>query len=145
MDIKQQQSIELACARLVNLYYQYNDNRNFKAASELFTEDGVMARPTDPENFTVGKANILAAWEARPNDRIARHVISNIIITVEDAEHARGTCYATLFMAPIDAEKAKFGVKASASQLVGEFDMDFVLTEEGWKIARTTGAVIFTT
>ena len=145
MDIKQQQSIELACARLVNLYYQYNDNRNFKAASELFTEDGAMARPTDPENFTVGKANILAAWEARPNDRIARHVISNIIITVEDAEHARGTCYATLFMAPIDAEKAKFGVKASASQLVGEFDMDFVLTEEGWKIARTTGAIIFTT
>jgi len=145
MDIKQQQSIELACARLVNLYYQYNDNRNFKAASELFTEDGAMARPTDPESFTVGKANILAAWEARPNDRIARHVISNIIITVEDAEHARGTCYATLFMAPIDAEKAKFGVKASASQLVGEFDMDFVLTEEGWKIARTTGAVIFTT
>lgn len=145
MDIQQQQSIEQACARLVNLYYHYNDNRDFKAASELFTEDGALARPTDPENFTQGRANILAAWESRPNDRIARHVISNIIINVEDADHARGTCYATLFMAPVDAEKAKFGVKASSSQLVGEFYIDFVLTDAGWKIARTTGVIIFTT
>ena len=145
MEITQTQSIEAACTKLVNLYYQFNDNRKFKAASELFTEDGALARPTDPENFTTGKANILAAWESRPNDRIARHVISNIIIDVVDAEHAKGSCYATLFMAPVDAEKAKFGVKANPSQLMGEFDLDFSLTDDGWKIARTTGRIIFTT
>ena len=145
MDTEQIQCIEAACTKLINLYYHYNDNREFKAASELFTEDGALARPTDPENFTIGKENILAAWESRPNDRIARHVISNIIINVVDAEHAKGSCYATLFMAPVDAEKATFGVKANPSQLMGEFDIDFSLTEDGWKIARTTGRIIFTT
>lgn len=145
MDTEQLQSIEAACTRLINLYYHYNDNRDFKAASTLFTEDGALARPTDPENYTIGRENILAAWESRPNDRIARHVISNIIITVADSEHASGTCYATLFMAPLDAEKARFGVKANPSQLMGEFDIEFSLTDDGWKIARTTGRIIFTT
>jgi len=145
MDMHQQQSIELACSKLVNLYYHYNDTLDFKAASALFTVNGAFARPTDPENFTVGRDNILAAFEARPNDRIARHIISNIIINPIDAERARGSCYATLFMAPIDAEQARFGVKANASQLMGEFDMDFALTADGWKIARSTGRIIFTT
>jgi len=36
-------------------------------------------------------------------------------------------------------------VKAIASQLMGEFDMDFALTADGWKIARSTGRIIFTT
>ena len=48
-------------------------------------------------------------------------------------------------MAPIDAEKAMFGVKMSSTQLVGEFDLDFALTDAGWKIARLTGRVIFST
>jgi len=139
------QSIEAACTKLVNLYYQYNDNRQFQDASLLFAEDGALSRPTDPENFTVGRDNILAAWESRPKARITRHIISNIIINVENEEQAKGTCYATLFMAPIDGEKARFGVKASPSQLVGEFDIDFALTDDGWKIARTTGEIIFTT
>ena len=145
MDSQQKQSIELTCSKLVNLYYQHNDQGDFKAASELFAEDGAFARPTDPENFTVGRANILAAYESRPRDRIARHIISNIIIDVVDDTHARGTCYATLFMAPIDAEKAAFGVKANDSQLMGEFDMEFVLTDDGWKFSRSTGRIVFMT
>jgi hypothetical protein len=145
MNMNNKQSIEQACNKLINLYYHYNDQGDFKAVSELFTENGSFARPTDPENFTTGKQNILAAYEKRPRDRIARHVISNIIINVIDEEHATGTCYATLFMAPIDAEKATFGVKANPSQLVGEFELEFELTSDGWRISRQTGRVIFTT
>lgn len=127
------------------LYYHHNDHGDFRAVSELFTEDGAFARPTDPENFTVGRQQILQAYESRPRDRIARHIISNVIITVVDARQALGTCYATLFMAPVDAEKARFGIKANSSQLVGEFDLEFALTDAGWKISRQTGRVIFTT
>jgi len=145
MDMHQKQAIELACTRLVNLYYHYNDRLDWQAASALFTDNGALARPTDPDNFTKGRDNILAAYEARPNDRIARHIISNIIIDPIDEHHARGSYYATLFMAPLDAEKAKFGVKANASQLMGEFEIDLALTDAGWKIARSTGRIIFTT
>jgi ketosteroid isomerase-like protein len=137
--------IELACARVVTQFSNYNDKRDFDALCSLFTEDGAFARPTDPENYITGRNNILAAFKARPNDRITRHLITNIVIDVIDAAWARGTCYATLFMAPVDAEPAMFGVKAGASQFIGEFEMDFRRTVEGWKIARQGGRIIFTT
>lgn len=145
MNDQQRQSIEQACSKLVNQFSCFNDRRDFEALSNLFTEEGAFARPTDPENFVEGRENILAAFNARPFDRITRHLISNVIIDVEDATLARGVCYATLFMAPADAESANFGVQANASQLVGEFRMQFSLTEAGWKIARQTGKIIFTT
>lgn len=137
--------IERACTRLVTEFSCHNDRRDFVSLSRLFTEDGAFARPADPDNYTVGRDQIRAAFEARPNDRITRHLITNILIDVIDAHNATGTCYATLFMAPADAEPAMFGVKANASQLVGEFSMAFALTGEGWKIARQTGRIIFTT
>jgi ketosteroid isomerase-like protein len=137
--------IEQACARVVVQFSNFNDMRDYEALCSLFTEDAAFARPTDPGNYLNGRDHILAAFKARPNDRITRHLISNIVIDVVDGSHAKGACYATLFMALADAEPAMFGVKASASQLIGEFDMDFRLTRDGWKIARQGGRIIFTT
>ena len=111
----------------------------------LFAEQAAFARPTDPNNFTTGAQNILAAFKSRPKDRITRHIISNVLIDVLDEKTAKGVCYATLFMAPSEAEPVRFGVKANASQLVGEFYIDFQLTENGWKISRQSGKIIFTT
>jgi hypothetical protein len=145
MNAQESLQIEMACTRLVNQFSLFNDARNFEALSQLFAADGAFARPTDPENFVSGRDGILAAFQARPHDRITRHIISNIVIDVVDAEKARGVCYATLFMAPVDAEPAMFGVKANPSQLIGEFYMDFVQTGDGWKIARQTGKIILAT
>lgn len=145
MDEQQRQNIEQACTKLVNQFSCFNDRREFEALSNLFTPEGAFARPTDPDNYIEGRENILAAFNDRPQDRITRHLISNVIIDVENATSASGTCYATLFMAPADAEPARFGVQANSSQLVGEFQMDFSLTPAGWKIARQTGRIIFTT
>ncbi len=145
MDIHQIQSIEQACTRLVNQFSNFNDAGDYVSLCDLFTADASFARPTDPENFTSGRENILAAFQSRPNDRITRHIISNIVIEVANDSTAKGSCYATLFMAPVDAEAAKFGVKANPSQFIGEFYIDFSLTPEGWKISRQTGKIVFTT
>ena len=126
-------------------FSNYNDQGDYESLCSLFTEQAAFARPTDPDNFTTGAQNILAAFKSRPNDRITRHIISNVIIDVLDEKSAKGICYATLFMSPSDAEPARFGVKADASQLVGEFYIDFQLTEQGWKISRQSGRIIFTT
>ena len=145
MDIHAQQSIEQACTRIVKQFSNFNDRGDYESLCNLLTPDASFARPTDPENFTHGREEILAAFQSRPNDRITRHIISNIVIEASDETTAKGTCYATLFMAPVDAEKAKFGVKANPSQFIGEFYIDFSLTSEGWKISRQTGIIVFTT
>jgi len=139
------QHIEQACAKVITLFSNYNDRQDYQSLSDLFTEDGSFARPTDPDNYVHGRANILAAFQARPKDRITRHVISNIIIDVIDDKSAKGVCYATLFHAPADASPATFGVQANPSQLIGEFYIDLALTDDGWKIAKQTGKIVFTT
>lgn len=145
ISFQKQQEIEQACTKLVNQFSNYNDQSDYESLCGLFADNAAFARPTDPENFTTGREAILAAFRSRPNDRITRHLISNIIIDVIDENTAKGICYATLFMAPADAEPAKFGVKANPSQLLGEFYIDFQMSDSGWKISRQSGKIIFST
>lgn len=145
MNATEKHIIETACTKLVNQYYTYSDLHDFEAVCSLLTGDASFARPTEPDNVITGRDNILAAFNSRPKDRITRHIVSNVVIDVIDGSNAKGRFYVTLFMAPIDAEPAKFGVKANPSQLVGDFQVDFALAEEGWRISLTTGKVVLST
>jgi hypothetical protein len=112
----------------------------FDKLAELFSEDGAFARPTAPEDFIVGRANILASFISRPSGKLTRHLISNTVIEVQDASHASAISYVTQYSANPD-NPAKFGLKANPVQLVGEYYDDFLRTAEGWKIARRSGRV----
>ena len=130
---------------MVIRFANLNDAMQYKKLVNLFTDDASFARPTEPDNFISGKANILAAFEARPGDRITRHIVSNVLIDVISETRARGCCYAVLYTGSADNHAEKFGIQANASQYIGEFYDDFVLTDEGWKIARRSGKIVFTT
>lgn len=145
MKPEQKMLIEHSCARLINAFAIYNDAGRFEELVSLFTPDGRFARPTAPDNFTEGRENILAAFRARPKERVGRHVMTNIQIEVIDETSARGLCYATLYTGSADKPAADFGLQANAAQFIGEVYTDFALTDEGWKIARQTGKIIFTT
>lgn len=62
MDPKETALIEQSCIKLVNQFANYNDAMRYEELAELFTEEASFARPTDPENYTVGKEQILAAF-----------------------------------------------------------------------------------
>lgn len=145
MDIDKRLQAEQACASLFNRFAVCNDAGELEDMVNVFTIDALFARPTDPDNYTEGRDSILAAFKARPKDRVTRHLITNIVVDVEDAGSATGKCYATLFTASPDNEAEKFGLQANASQFIGEFDADFRHTEEGWKISRLSGKIVFTT
>src|SRR5688572_8903620 len=68
MNLQEQQSIELACSKLCNQFAVFNDAGRHEELVALFTDDGLYARPLDPENFVQGPAAILAAFKARPQD-----------------------------------------------------------------------------
>lgn len=145
MDIEKRLQAEQVCASLFNRFSTCNDAGEFEEMANVFTIDARFARPTDPGNYTEGRDNILASFKARPRDRVSRHLITNIVIDVKDAGSATGKCYATLFTASPDNQAEKFGLQANASQFIGEFDADFSHTDEGWKISRLSGKIIFTT
>ncbi len=145
MNAWQLQAIELACTKLVNQFEVYNDLGRYDELAELFTEDGRYARPTAPANFVEGKANLLAAFKARPKDRLVRHLVTNILIDVTSSTTAKGISYVTQYSGSTDKPAPTHGWQANPSCLVGEYTDDFVLTPAGWKIGQRSGKLTFTT
>jgi len=108
-----------ACERLIVDFAYFSDRREYESLGALFTENATMTRPSG--NVFEGREAIVAAYEATPVDRIARHVCSNIRIIVESVEQARGLSYAVVY-------------SKTANPRVGEFEDEFLKTPEGWRI-----------
>ena len=127
-------SIAHACERLVLDFAHFSDSQDYESLAGLFAPDGTMVRPSG--DSLVGRAAIIESYRSRPAGRISRHVCTNIRITVESSNRAHGLTYAILFSANANQPPdAHFGVRADPRQLVGEFEDEFVRTEEGWRIA----------
>jgi hypothetical protein len=139
------QAIEQSCSKLVNQFAVYNDLGRYEEVADLFTDDGRYARPTDPASFVEGKANLLAAFKARPHDKLVRHLVSNVLIEVTSATTAKGFSYVTQYSGNTSNPAATHGWQANPSQLVGEYVDDYELTPTGWKIRQRSGKLIFTT
>jgi len=112
--------IERACERLVLDFAFFSDHREFEALGALFTEQGTMTRPAG--NRLVGRAAIVKSYQARLPGRITRHICTNIRVTVESAERARGFTYAVVY-------------SPGGNPRFGEFVDEFLRTPEGWRIA----------
>ncbi len=124
-------AIEWDCAALINLYATLNDAARWAEVAALYTEDGSMARPSDPNVAIVGRAAILAAFESRPA-RTTRHITANIVVTALDADTATATSAMLLFTA------------ADALPLVGGFtDRLRRVPGEGWRFAERRGSLTF--
>jgi hypothetical protein len=116
--------IERACERLVLDFAYYSDHQEYESLVQLFAADGIMGRPGAVP--IVGRDAILQVYRARRAGRMTRHICSNIRITVESVDRARGLTYAVVYSATGD-EKAE--------ERIGEFEDQFVLTSEGWRFA----------
>jgi len=129
VDPTRRHAIEAECTRLINRYANLNDAADWSAVTALYAAEGVMTRPTAPDQPIVGHAAILAAFEARP-PRTTRHFCTNIVIDVENETQARGESAMLLFT-------------GAATPLVGSFHDHFVLTTEGWRFAERRGSILF--
>jgi len=137
----QRRAIEADCERLIKLYVNLNDAQDWEAVAALYTDDARFARPSKPGEFTEGRAAILASFTARP-PRAQRHVISNIVVDVEDADNARGFSVIVLYMGD-KAEDGGLPVQDPKSPLIGTYTDRLVRTAEGWRFAERVGGLDF--
>jgi hypothetical protein len=139
-------AIERACERLVLEFAACVDAQDYARLRDLFTADASFARPTDPDTLIHGVDSIVNAYLSRPRTRVTQHLCTNVQITVQSAERASGTTRVLLFMADAaEPEVAGKGRKAAASQLVGCFNDQFVLTAQGWRFAERRGRLLMHT
>jgi hypothetical protein len=127
-------NLEQVCTRLVLDYVYFNDTQNYEELARLFAEDGVFIRPNG--DSVSGRNAILNSYRSRPAGRLTRHICTNIRITPTSANRASGLTYAIVYSAnPNETPVQHFGLKADGRTLIGEFEDEFVRTDEGWRFA----------
>ena len=137
----ERRAIEADCERLIRRYVNLNDAQDWPAVAALYTEDARFARPSQPGVFVEGREAILAGFLARPA-RAQRHVIANVVVDVEDADHARAFSVIVLYQGD-PAPAGELPAMSANSPLVGTFTDKLVRTGDGWRFAERVGGLDF--
>lgn len=136
----ERRAIEADCERLIKLYVNLNDAQDWPAVAALYTGDALFRRPSGGDPIE-GREAILASFLARA-PRTQRHVIANVVVDVEDADHARAFCAILLYQGD-PAPAGELPAMSANSPLVGTFTDKLVRTSEGWRFAERVGGLDF--
>lgn len=142
MTENERRAIEADCIRLINHYANCNDAADWPAVAALYTDDGVMRRPSGGDPI-VGREAILAGFLARA-PRAQRHVVANTVVEVLGPDEA--TAFSAIIL--YQGEAATDGglpVMSANSPLVGWYRDRMVRTADGWSFAERAGGLDFRT
>jgi ketosteroid isomerase-like protein len=132
---------ELACQRLVIESAAHNDARDWAALAGLYAEDAVLTRPSGEQ--IVGRAAIEASYAAGPPNRRTRHVVSNFRFDSAYDSSARGDASVVIYSWDATAERdPRFGYPLDSRVVVGDFEDEFVRTQQGWRIGARRASLV---
>jgi SnoaL-like domain len=129
---------ERECTRLCMDFAWTVDLQKYDAFVALFAQDGVFERAGQP---CVGHPAIRAFLDARPADRVTRHVCTNTRIDMTGSHAATGSCSAMMYHAPL-AKDAQLPLPVFSPVIVDYAD-DYVLTQDGWKFKYRKTFIVF--
>lgn len=130
-----------AVAELITRYTALIDTGDWDAIAALYTEDGRMSRPSAPDDFIVGRTAILEAFVARPR-REARHVVANVLVTIDDDSHARATSQILLFTGSA-ADDGGIPFQSASPPMVGTYEDKLVRSGQNWYFVERRGSLDF--
>ena len=122
---------EQACARLTIACSLLYDSRDAEGFVALWSEDGVWETTRGP---MCGHDTIRRHFGTRPPASLGRHITTNVMIAVIDAEHATGTCYFTYYSSADPGDERPATI--AGPQFVGQYFDTYVKTGAGWRLAR---------
>ncbi len=141
MDMAERHAIEWECAQNTIRFYNRLDGVRGEEAAALFAEDGMWYRDGDEAAFT-GRAEIAAHVNKLPErgnpaippeDRMVFHLVSNIEVTIVDAQTAEVRALTSV----IPGARGKDGLPGATRGITAVFPTVEIhrKTAEGWKIA----------
>ena len=136
VDTLQTLLIQHACTQAIITFATLNDAGEYEQLSQLFSEDGKFARPSEPDNFITGRSAIQAAMEAR-SPRKTRHLVNNIEVTVTGPDTARASSFISLYAAPLG------GDVVASPILIGRYEDEFICQGGRWLFNCRKGSVDF--
>jgi len=141
MDETEKMLIEWECQKLMRRYYKHVDHYEYDEAILLFTPD------VDWLGLGVkldGRDEILKGLHGGLGAGTIRHMLTNVVVTVIDGNHAKATAYNTLYSSPdirYDQHDGPIDFR-TATQIVEQAD-EFTRTDEGWRISKRRGEAVF--
>ena len=138
MNPDEQVRCERDCARLCLDFARTVDSGDYDVFVALFAADGVFERAGHRDR---GAEAIRRFLDARPADRVTRHLCTNVRINMTGPASASGTCCALMYQAHATKDVA-LPLQASGA-LVVDYHDDYVLTAHGWKFKHRRTSVIF--
>jgi ketosteroid isomerase-like protein len=128
-----------ACRNLVIDFATFIDSDQSPRLAELMTPDTTFARPTDPGTVIRGSAAILAAFAARPRNRVTQHLNLNIRIRQTGPDTAEGFSVVVLYLAEAAEELIPGKGRKAIGPILGTWTDTFVLTPDGWRFKDRRG------
>ncbi|MBL0420092.1 nuclear transport factor 2 family protein [Ramlibacter sp. AW1] len=127
-------TITAACRDVIHRGAAAVDANDADGFAALFTEDGVLERPSGAP--LQGREAVRQAYAARAPERITRHLVTNTLVEPDSPTEARATSLVLLWGGNAKDEAGPYGRPAEPRQMVGEFHDVLVRTDQGWRIAR---------
>ncbi len=134
----QQAIIQMECQQHLNRVTSLTDRADWEALADCYTEDAVLARPSDPNNPIVGKDAILASFKNRP-PRITAHLLGNTVFDIVEPTKVTATSRVWLVAGPVPEGDAP--ALSEGPILVGTFT-DYLVWKDGrWLTNRRDGSI----
>lgn len=125
----------VACRELIERSARCVDDGDARGFADLFTENAILVRPSG--QVLQGREAIFEAYAGRPPERITRHLVCNVLITLEVADRASARSDVLFWSGSTSAAGSPSGRPADARQLVGAFADTLVRgADGGWRIQR---------
>ena len=134
-------AIEWQCQKLCHQFALYNDQNDFQALCDLFSEDGSFWRPSVPDTEIKGRETIHQAFLQRPA-LVVRHIVCNCVIDVQSTAEATGHSYLIFLAAPLTEEPLPL---IAGPIHVGEFKDRFINSGQGWRFQERRGSLALKT
>ncbi|MER2537035.1 MAG: nuclear transport factor 2 family protein [Rhizobiaceae bacterium] len=126
----EERAIEQDCQKVLLSLFHAVDEFDYETAISLFVEDGTWHRLGKP--YT-GHEALRKELNARSPTQVIRHVATNIIVTVIDADHAESVLYVTTYKHD-DGVKHDGAVNIQTPLRLGVVRDRLVRRPEGWRI-----------
>lgn len=127
--------IDAACRDTIARTAACTDQQAHEAFAHLFTEDAQLLRPGG--QALNGRAAILAAYQARPAERITHHLLVGTVVDVASESSATATTRVLLYKADARHPPGPEGRPAQGPALVGRFEDRLVPDAQGrWLICE---------
>ena len=140
MDDQTRRAIEADCTKLMRQSVVFLDRRQYEPLSSLFGPDGEWVRGG---KSYAGFDAIMGSLKQRSNAMLIRHLLTNIVVTVDDATTATGIGYFLVFKAMGQEGEPPLPAPLTVPSMLAEMRDTYRRASGGWYIGRRETARIF--